>query len=67
VALTGDERCLLALYYSASREKTAERLREALPRIGDPDLSRAAKSAARKVETMGNRVFAGLLGEIDHV
>ncbi|MDR0862981.1 MAG: transposon-transfer assisting family protein [Oscillospiraceae bacterium] len=58
MTFTTQERRLIALYRSDTREATAAQFREALPYIDERDVRAAAESAARKLTDMIDLAFA---------
>lgn len=60
MTLSVQERNLVLLYHSGSREATAAQMREALPHIDEPDVNAAAVSAIRKLEAMSAAAYDAL-------
>jgi len=60
MTLSIQERNLVLLYHSGSREATVAQIREALPHIGEPDVNAAAVSAIAKLERMSAAAFSDL-------
>ncbi|MDR0905262.1 MAG: transposon-transfer assisting family protein [Oscillospiraceae bacterium] len=58
MTFTSEERRLIALYSSDTREDTAAQLREAIDYIDERDVRAAAESAARKLTAMTDLAFA---------
>jgi hypothetical protein len=54
---TTEERRLISLYRSGTREDTAAQLREAIPYIDERDVRAAAESAIRKLMALGDTAF----------